>query len=162
MGQVRGAEAETGSVQLEVRDDHHCFGCGRLNPHGLKLTFFAGPDGSVWADWLPAREHEGYSGIAHGGLITTVLDEVMGWVISNQQIWAVTGRLNVSFRKPVEIGVPARARAWVVADHGRIIDVSTELRTLDDNDLLSGATGIFVRVSEQVAQEWQSRYIPVQ
>ena len=147
------------SVQLEVREDHHCFGCGRLNPHGLKLTFFVDPDGSVWADWLPSREQEGYTGIAHGGLITTVLDEVMGWVLSYQEIWAVTGRLNVSFRKPVEIGRPARARAWLVADHGRKIDVAAELRLITDETLLAEGTGVFVRVPERVAEEWQSRYL---
>ncbi len=147
------------SEQLAVREDHHCFGCGRLNPHGLKLTFFAEQDGSVWTVWTPSREDEGYTGIAHGGLITTVLDEVMGWVLSHKQIWAVTGRLNVSFRKPVEIGKPARARAWIVADHGRRIDVSSELRALDDDRLLADGTGVFVRVSRQVAEDWQSRYV---
>ena len=147
------------SVQLKVRKDHHCFGCGRLNPHGLKLTFYADPDGTVWSDWVPSREQEGYTGIAHGGLITTVLDEVMGWVLSYQEIWAVTGRLNVSFRKPVKIGRSTRARAWIVADYGRKIDVTADLRLIADDTLLAEGTGVFVRVPETVAEEWQSRYI---
>ena len=147
------------STRLEVREDHHCFGCGRLNPHGLKLSFFADPDGSVWADWIPSREREGYAGIAHGGMITTVLDEVMGWVLSHNRIWAVTGRLNVSFRKPVEIGKSTRARAWIVADHGRKIDVAADLRLIGDETLLADGTGVFVRVPEQKAIEWQARYI---
>jgi acyl-coenzyme A thioesterase PaaI-like protein len=146
--------------RIEVEENHYCFGCGRLNPHGLKLSFFADPDGSVWADWLPAREQEGYAGIAHGGMITTVLDEVMGWVMSSRAIWAMTGRLNVSFRKPVEIGKATRARAWIVADQGRKLEVSAELRRIEDGALLAESSGLFVRVPEQVAIEWQARYVP--
>jgi acyl-coenzyme A thioesterase PaaI-like protein len=148
------------SVPIEARGDHHCFGCGRLNPHGLKLRFFADPDGSVWARWHPAPEAQGYGGIAHGGMITTVLDEVMGWVLSYRQIWAVTGRLNVTFRKPVEIGVETLARAWIVADHGRRLEVAADLRRASDDLLLAEGSGVFVRVPPGTAEEWQARYLP--
>lgn len=146
--------------KLAVREDHYCVGCGRLNPHGLKLTFFEDDarDG-IWADWTPAREQEGFAGIAHGGMITTVLDEVMGWAVSHQGIWAVTGRLNVSFRKPVEIGVPTRATAWIAADHGRKLDLVAELRRRADGVLLADATGLFVRVPDSQAAAWQERYL---
>ncbi|CAN5564315.1 hypothetical protein BH23CHL5_BH23CHL5_00730 [soil metagenome] len=152
--------AETTTVPLVVRDDHHCFGCGRLNPHGLHLSFWVEDDGTVWTEWTPAPEQQGYGGIAHGGLITTVLDEVMGWVLSNAAIWAVTGRLTVSFRKPVVIGEPTRANARIVTDHGRKIDVAAELRRQSDGLLLAEGTGIFVRVPETTAKSWQERYVP--
>jgi acyl-coenzyme A thioesterase PaaI-like protein len=146
--------------KLAVREDHYCVGCGHLNPHGLKLAFYAEPDGNrIWSDWTPAREQEGFAGIAHGGMITTVLDEVMGWAVSNQQIWAVTGRLNVRFRKPVEIGVPTRAIAWIVADHGRTLNLAAELRRTSDGLMLADASAVFFRVPESQASEWQERYI---
>ena len=49
---------DNGSVgqQLAVRQDHYCFGCGRQNPHGLKLTFFANDAGEVWTDWHKTEE----------------------------------------------------------------------------------------------------------
>ncbi len=151
---------ESTASPLVVREDHHCFGCGRLNPHGLHLSFWAEEDGSVWTEWAPAAEQQGYGGIAHGGLITTVLDEVMGWVLSNAAIWAVTARLNVNFRKPVEIGEPTRARAWIVKDFGRKLDVAAELRRQSDGLLLAEGTGLFVRVPEATAKAWQERYVP--
>ncbi|MBX3072034.1 MAG: PaaI family thioesterase [Thermomicrobiales bacterium] len=147
------------SRPLDVREDHNCFGCGRLNPHGLQLTFYADPDGSVWAEWEPTPKVEGWQGIVHGGLITTVLDEVMGWALSAQRIWAVTARLDVSFRKPVEIGVPARARAWVVEDKGRRIEVAAQLLRKDDLAVLAEATGVFVRVPADKAADWENRYL---
>ncbi len=146
--------------KLAVRDDHYCFGCGQQNPIGLKLPFYEeGDTGRVWSPWTPTREHQGFEGIAHGGLITTVLDEVMGWMIYLRQLWAVTGSIDVRFRRPVEIGVETRAVAWLVKEAGRKIDVAAELRRTSDDHLLAEATAIFIRVSEAQAQAWQGRYI---
>lgn len=152
--------AASADRQLAVRDDHHCFGCGQQNPIGLKLPFFEeGDTGRVWSPWTPSPEHQGFEGIAHGGLITTVLDEVMGWVIYQRQLWAVTGTINVRFRKPVEIGVETRAVAWLVRETGRKIDVAAELRRASDDLLLAESTAIFIRVGEEQARAWQGRYV---
>jgi acyl-coenzyme A thioesterase PaaI-like protein len=154
------ATFENVGMRLNVRDDHYCFGCGRLNPWGLKLSFYESPDGEgLWAPWTPLRQHEGYDGIVHGGIITTVLDEVMAWTGYQRGIWAVTGRIAVSFRKPVEIGVPVRAIGRIVADRVRLLDLAGELRRESDGVLLAEATGTFVRVPEEKAQGWQRRYI---
>jgi acyl-coenzyme A thioesterase PaaI-like protein len=156
----QSADSTSINKQLEIKDDHYCFGCGRLNPHGLKLTFFEGTDHSVWTAWTPAAEQQGFEGIVHGGLVTTVLDEVMGWVVSTARIWAVTARLSVSFRKPVEIGVETIARAWIVSERGRKIVVEADLKRKSDGFLLADAEGLFMRVSPDVAAAWQSRYLP--
>jgi acyl-coenzyme A thioesterase PaaI-like protein len=144
---------------LNVRDDHHCFGCGRLNPHGLQLTFYHGEDGSLWAPWTPDQKHEGYTGIAHGGVITAVLDEVMAWTVYAKQIWAVTGKINVTFRKPVEMNVPTRAIGRIVADRGRVLEMAAEMRRDEDNLLLAKATATFIRVPEEQAAAWRERYL---
>lgn len=145
--------------ELAVRQDHYCFGCGRDNPHGLKLTFFAGEAEEVWADWTPSRENEGFTGIAHGGIITTVLDEVMGWAVYHKEIWAVTGRLAVSFRKPVQIGQPTRATARITSVRGRKIELVAELCRIADGIVLAEADAVFIKVPEERAEEWQNRYI---
>jgi acyl-coenzyme A thioesterase PaaI-like protein len=153
-------QAETVGTRLNVRDDHYCFGCGRLNPWGLKLSFYERADGTgLWAPWTPVRQHEGYDGIVHGGIITAVLDEVMAWTAYRQRIWAVTGKIAVSFRRPVEIGVPTRASGRIVADRGRILELAGELRRESDGELLAEATGTFVRVPAAQARDWQRRYL---
>lgn len=153
-------ETKTDSIgqRLAVRSDHYCFGCGRENPHGLKLTFFAGEDGAVWTDWTPARVHEGFTGMSHGGIITTVLDEVMGWAVYHQKIWAVTGKISVSFRKPVEIGVATRATARITEEHGRKLLLVADLRRLSDGQILAEAESMFIKVPRERAEEWQARY----
>lgn len=76
-----GAERDEGQP-LIVPNDHFCFGCGRLNARGLQLEFAFTPENdAVWAPFTPCREHEGFAAIVHGGIVTAVLDEVMGWAL---------------------------------------------------------------------------------
>lgn len=152
---------EHAASQISVRDDHNCFGCGASNPWGLHLLFFAEPEGAVYAHWTPVVNHQGYEGMVHGGIISTVFDEVMAWAITNAGIWAVTGRLNATFRKPVEIGVPTIARAEIVSVQSRTVDVKATIRRESDGLLLAEATGVFVRVPKETADAWQQRYVKV-
>jgi acyl-coenzyme A thioesterase PaaI-like protein len=152
------AERLSVARQLAVRDDHWCFGCGHENPIGLKLRFYVDGD-RVWAPWTPCREHQGYEGIVHGGLITTVLDEVMGWAIYVRKLWAVTGSINVRFRTPAHIGRATRGVAWVEKVSGRRVDVRAQLIQEDDGAVLTDASAIFIRVPESQAAAWQGRYI---
>ncbi len=143
-----------------ARDDHHCFGCGRLNPHGLRLAFGPNEGGDgVWAPFVPQTEHEGYATVVHGGIVTTLLDEAMAWAAFAQGIWVVTARIDVRFRRPVEIGVPVRVVGRVVADRGRIVDATGEVRRANDDVLLAEATAVFSRVPADQARAWQARYI---
>ncbi len=145
---------------LIVRDDHFCFGCGRLNAHGLQLQFAVTPErDGVWAPFRPSRAHEGFAEIVHGGIVTAVLDEVMGWALFARGIWAVTATIEVKFRKPVAIDVATRAIGRIGRDRGRILQVSGELRRESDDLLLAQATGSFVRVPESQAQAWRDRYL---
>ena len=156
--------AQTGAVEaagrLVVPNDHNCFGCGRLNQTGLRLSFYAPTDRArVWAAFTPNADHEGFGGMVHGGIITAVLDEVMGWAHYARGIWAVTGKLSVAFRRPVEVGVATRATGWLVADRGRVLDVAGELRREADATVLAEANATFARVPEEQARAWRERYL---
>ncbi len=63
----------------EGRNDY-CFACGKANPIGLKLAFREMDDGRYVSIFTPGPEHQSYEGALHGGIIGTVLDEVMGRV----------------------------------------------------------------------------------
>ncbi len=144
--------------RIEVRDDHYCFGCGRLNPFGLKLTFFRTPEG-VLAPFTPEQRHEGYTGVVHGGIVTTLLDEVMAWALYAQEIWAVTGDLKVRFRRPVTVDVPTIAAAKIIALRSRTAEVSATLVEAASDGILADATGTFVRVPDAQADAWKERYL---
>lgn len=147
-----------GADRIRVRDDHHCFGCGALNPHGLKMTFYRSPDG-VSSPFTPEQRHEGYAGVVHGGIITTVLDEVMAWALYAQEIWAVTGELTVRFRRPMHVGVPTEATGRVLRIRGRTVEVAGAIVAWESGDVLADAKATFVRVGEEQADAWRARYI---
>ena len=140
-------------------DDHNCFGCGRRNDAGLRLSFTDDPDGNgVRATFIPAAHVEGYTGMVHGGIITTVLDEVMAWSLYRYGIWAVTGSLTTRYRMPIRIGQPTQATGTIVRDRGRVIELRGEIRDQDDGRVLAEATATFVRVPEDQAKAWLDRY----
>jgi len=140
--------------------DHHCFGCGDQNPHGLRLKFFRrdAPEGGVYTDWLPTATDEGYVGMAHGGLVSTVCDEVMAWSCYAGKIWGMTARLTVRFREPVHVGRAYRAEGWVVTSRGRLVDVAAEMRDAMTGQLVADATAQFIRVSDEQSVAWSERY----
>lgn len=144
--------------RINVDLDHNCFGCGRLNTVGLQLSFFPDVQGGVWAPFVPEPRFEGYSGMVHGGVISTVLDEVMAWSLYRTETWAVTGSLNVRYRAPVRVGEQTRAVGWEVGRRGRRIEMAGELRREDDGTVLARATATFVQVPESQAEEWRARY----
>ena len=59
-------------------EPHHCFACGDLNEQGLHLQLHADPEGA-WAELTIAPRFQGWDSVAHGGIVCTILDEVMAW-----------------------------------------------------------------------------------
>jgi acyl-coenzyme A thioesterase PaaI-like protein len=147
--------------RINSADDHYCFGCGRLNPSGLHLHFYPLESGDgVWAPFTPAREQEGYMGMVHGGIISTLLDEAMAWSLYRQNIWAVTGRMSLAFKQPVEVGVETRVIGRLITNRGRLLDVRGELIRESDGVVLAEAEALFVRVPTAQAESWKDRYLP--
>jgi uncharacterized protein (TIGR00369 family) len=129
-------------------DPHACFGCGDLNTIGLQLEIHHAP-GLCWAELEIPERFQGWEGVAHGGVVSTVLDEVMTWSLLDRDLWGVTARLTVNFKKPVPIGRPIRAegrlvevRRRIVATAGRIVDIETgaELATAEATFVAADAT----------------------
>lgn len=134
----------------------YCFGCGSINPQGLKLTFRAA-GGAVTAQFTPQPQHQGFPGVMHGGLVATLLDEAMGWALVVSGVWAVTAKMETRFRRPVPLGEPLTVTAQVAKDRGRLLVVRGELRS-HDGQLLAQGEGLFMRVPPQQERELQEIY----
>lgn len=137
--------------------EHHCFGCGALNEIGLQLEFRRTTDG-VWAAFTPDRRYEGYAGMAHGGVLTTMLDEAMSWAITARGDFAVTARMTVSFRQPARIGALMRVEARVIGTRRQIVDAEAKIIEVDSGAIVAEAEGRFMRVTDSQAAEWRERY----
>lgn len=128
-----------------------CYACGDLNPIGLHLHFTLQEDGWCSAPFTADKLHQGYPGYVHGGLVTTLLDEAMGWATYGAGIWALTGKLELSFRKPVPVDETLTVRARITRDRGRLIEATAELRDANGT-LLAEATGVLLRATAEQAQ----------
>lgn len=84
-----------------LEQGYNCFACAPTNPHGLKMEFWEDGD-EVVCLWHPSPDYEGWLGTLHGGIQSTLLDELGGWWIGRKmQTSAMTTNLNVKYRKPV-------------------------------------------------------------
>ena len=127
-----------------------CYACGDLNPIGLHLRFHL-EDGWTVAAFTAEREHQGYPGFVHGGVVTSLLDEAMGWATFGQGIWALTGKLELRFRDAVPTGEPIQVRARIAKDRGRTLDLIAELRDAEGK-VLAEASGLLFRASGEQAE----------
>jgi acyl-coenzyme A thioesterase PaaI-like protein len=115
---------------IVLDDDAYCFCCGPENPIGLKLVFHETPDGRMRTLWTPRREHQGFKDIVHGGLVATVLDEVMVRWLYLRDIHAVTAGMETKLIRPLRWGTTYRFEGWIHEDRGRA--VITEAEAHDD------------------------------
>lgn len=136
---------------------HNCFACGTLNAAGLGLVLHV--DGTTcWTELVLDRRFEGWEGIAHGGIISAILDEVMAWSLVEHDAWGLTARLNVAFRRPVVIGRPIRAEGWVVEATRRSIRTAGRLLDPASGKVLATAEATYVPASEDRKRELRERY----
>lgn len=111
--------------------DNYCFACGEKNPIGLHLMFNFDGEKVTTKKILP-REFEGYEGAAHGGIISTMLDETMCKFISAKyHERALTGRLEVRFKFPTPIEQELKISAWEESQRRNIITMRSAVETSD-------------------------------
>ncbi|WP_179131148.1 PaaI family thioesterase [Candidatus Entotheonella palauensis] len=86
-------------------DTDHCFACGKHNPDGLGLEFcFDRETGIVHSEFTPPMRYQGYGGVVHGGILATLMDEVMAHSLWQRGIAAVTAKMSLRYREPVPVG----------------------------------------------------------
>lgn len=125
-----------------------CFGCSSENPRGLALVFRRIGE-SVEAETTLGDTFAGYDGLVHGGIVTTLLDEAMGWAILELAgRFAVTRNLRVDFRRPVFVDRPLRIEARLDGEEPdgavRVLSSVYDLR----GRLLASAVGVWVLVRQ--------------
>lgn len=130
-----------------------CFVCGLQNLVGLKTAFYDQPDGSVLARFTGHEQHQGYPGRMHGGVISGIMDEVIGRAVMvglppGEEVWGVTAELDVRFRKPVPLEVELTATGRITRDTRLLFEGSGELR-LPDGTVAAEATGKYIKLPAQ-------------
>jgi len=136
--------------------DHNCFACGRDNPIGMRLRIEIG-EGVARTTWTADDNHVGWSDKLHGGIIATLLDEVMAWAPSSFDSWAVTAEMSVRFRSPASPGEELTAVGRVTERRRRIFNVIGEVRAAGGR-LVAEGRGRYLGAAPRQKAELKAQY----
>jgi len=135
-----------------------CFVCGRENPVGLHIKFYEDHEDQqlIVRLTIPDR-YQGYPGIAHGGILATVLDETAGralMMVSEDNPFWVTAKLEIRYRKPTPTETPLTVVGWVVRQRSRSAEVAGEIR-LPDGTVTVEASALVVCPRGDTLENWE-------
>ena len=136
----------SGRADVTVQDDGMCFCCGKKNPIGLKLEFEMLPDRTMRTYWTPRPEHQGFKDIVHGGLIATLMDEVMIRLLYALGIPAVTAELSTRYLRPLRTGKRYRFESRLLEDKGRVITAEADGFDAESGERVASGSFKCVRV----------------
>ena len=129
---------------LKLTDSGVCFACGENNPIGLHLQFRM--EGVEYiTEFTPQAHHQGFEGIVHGGMLATVLDEVMARNLWVRDIPALTAEMRITLHHPAYIGECLLVSGAIASERGRLILCEARARRTDGT-VVASAQGKFVRV----------------
>jgi acyl-coenzyme A thioesterase PaaI-like protein len=152
----KGPAIETPDGRFEFAE-HNCFACGTLNAGGLGLALHV-EAGRSWTDVTLDRRFEGWEQVIHGGILCTILDEVMAWALVGEDNWGVTARMAVDFRRPVEVGLPIHAEGWITRSRRRVVDTAGHIVDPATGVELATATGVYVAAGARRKEDLRARY----
>ncbi len=136
---------------------HNCFGCGTLNAGGLGMALHV-EAGRAWTELTLDRRFEGWEGVIHGGILCTILDEVMAWALVGEDNWGVTARMAIDFRKPIMVGMAIHAEGWITRARRRVFDTDGHIVDPATGAKLATATGVYVAADSARKRDLRQRY----
>ena len=120
-----------------------CFVCGPANAAGLQVRFRL--DGEVCrAVFTPASHHVGYDGVTHGGILFSLLDDVMANTIFLGGERCYTAKAEVRYRQALEVGTPVRLEGVLRRRKGRLAICEGRVVRQQDDVVIAEATGSFM------------------
>ena len=128
-----------------------CYACGNANDYGLHMEFRREGDRTI-CDYEPRAFQQGYPGRMHGGVVSALIDEAMGWAVYHAREWGATARLNIRYRKPVPLDDRLHVEAWITRNRGRLMELRAEVRDAS-GELLAEGDGTFMKLDASMANE---------
>jgi uncharacterized protein (TIGR00369 family) len=136
------------AIKLEPKETNKCFGCGGANDGGMKLTFEQdNTNRKIVGRFVLGQRYQGGGGMAHGGIIATLLDEAMGKVCRFREVRAVTAELAIEYLKPVNVEKEIVVEAFEQEQKGRNLFQVSEIRDAA-GEVLARGRGRFVIIGQ--------------
>lgn len=133
MGQTDRWKIILQTIMIKQPNSDYCFVCGRKNPRGLYVTFYDNGRNEVHATHTIPEDFQGYPGVVHGGIVASLLDEVVARVamIGDPHHFMMSVKLEVKYRHPVPTETELTAVGRIVKLHGRLGKAVGEVRLPD-------------------------------
>ncbi len=128
---------------------HNCFACGTANPIGLNLSFYR-REAYVCSDITLEKNYEGWENMAHGGIVSTLLDEVMSWaVIYFRKILFVTRTMRVKYIRPVPLYRLLTVKGEIIEGQNRRLCGARGLIQDEERNILARGEATFAILSDK-------------
>ena len=130
---------------------YNSFACAPYNPFGLKLQFYQDGDDIV-GYWDATKNYQSWIGIIHGGIQSTLLDEIAGWVVSDKlSTCGMTTRMNLKYRHSIHVGDHVEIRARLTEMKRNFAFITSELRV--NGEITTEAELTYFCVTKEKAAE---------
>ena len=125
----------------------NCFVCGVNNPNGLQLSFEIDKERqTLKTTFVASPTFQGWDGIVHGGMISTLLDEAMAKLVYELGYQAITASLEIKFKKPAPILEPLNVYGQITEVSKRLIRAKAHVAK-EDGTILATGTSTFLKQS---------------
>lgn len=126
-------------------EQYNCFGCAPNNPCGLRMEFFEDGD-EIVSTWKPRPEFQGWIDTMHGGILSTLIDEICGWVVFRKaQTSGFTTQLNIKYRKKISTNEPQlNIRAHITRQMRNLLFIHAEIRNAEGELCVEGEATYFL------------------
>jgi acyl-coenzyme A thioesterase PaaI-like protein len=129
--------------------DDYCFACGLRNPIGIRMQVDYVEQGVTAESRLALpKEFQGWQQVIHGGILATLLDEIMMHAVWHFAGAGVTLGLEVQFRHPLAPDEPVLVRGRLTETKGRRLKAQGEIIRQADNRLIANSLGRFLLLPE--------------
>ncbi len=134
----------------KLPNSRFCFACGLENQNGLKLSFYADGEGGVVGHYSIPKQFESYPGIAHGGIVATIMDEALirALILEDHNRMFYTAKLTTRLRNHVPVEQELKISAKIVNDRGHSAEADAKIFDLH-GELLAEAQGLMVPVPKE-------------
>lgn len=138
-------EKKTATPDITPIADNYCFVCGKDNPRGLKIKVTYVPEEMAAQTRLALpREYQGWAGVIHGGILSTLLDELMAHAVWRFAGPGLTLGMEVRFHHPLKPDEAIRVRGVLTAANGSRRTAEAEILRASDNRRIASAKSRFL------------------
>jgi len=133
---------------MALLKDDGCFVCGQGNDRGFKVSVVVDKEkGEATFTTIIPSHLQGWQGVAHGGILATLLDEVCVYAARTLGDQLVTAELTVKYHKPVQTETPLVLRGRVIGRRRRLVEAEGFLEI--DGEVYAEATSKVVLLKKE-------------